>query len=110
MTRNYLKRRPLQAHYKGRRFFRGTPQYLELKHMIDTEERFRRLCREALARYKNWKDDIAGERDPAERHYRHLEGTLLRQQAEDAVRLYGLIRRDVRRNVDQYIQRAANQL
>lgn len=96
-----------QARHSAERFFKGEPQFIDIKHLVDLENRFRVQCRETICRYRQCKRELTVIEDLTERHYRFLEGTLLRQQAEDAARLYGLIRRDIRRSFDKYIAAAA---
>lgn len=95
--------RYFQARHGAERFLKREPQYFEVKQLADLEDRFRVQCRDTIRRYQQCKRELQIIEDVAERHYRFLEGTLLRQQAEDAARLYGLIRRDIRRSLERYV-------
>jgi len=96
----------IQARHGAQRFFRGAPQFLDLKHLAELEERFRRHCHAAIRHYQHWKRSGPVDDDLIERHYRDLEGRLLRRRAEEAARLYGIIRKDARRNFRKYIAAA----
>lgn len=101
MNMTYIK-----ARHGAGRFFRGAPQYLELKQLADLEHEFRMHCQTAIQIHRRWRQTHAGAIDPIACHYRAIEGALLRRQAEDAVRLYGIIRKDVRRSFRKYIAAA----
>ncbi len=98
MNTTYLK-----ARHGAERFLRGAPQFLELKQLAELEDQFRRHCLTTIRVYQGWKRGQAAEQDVVERHYRLLEGALLRRQAQDATRLYGIIRKDMRRSFRKYI-------
>jgi thiazole synthase ThiGH ThiG subunit len=96
----------IKARHAPSRFFRGTPQYIDLKQLADIEARFRILCREAIRQYRAMRRSVDDIDDLLECHYRSIEITLSRRRAEDAVRLYALLRRDMRRSVEKYIKAA----
>lgn len=98
MHMNYLR-----AQHGPSRFFRGTPQFIDLKQLADLEAHFRGRCRAAIRDHRSNRHAADNTDDLLERHYRTLETALSRRRAEDAVRLYGVLRRDLRRNVKRYI-------
>lgn len=96
----------LKAQHAPSRFFRGAPQFIDLKQLADLEAHFRGQCRAALRDHRASRQAADGADDLLERHYRTLATALSRRRAEDAVRLYGVMRRDLRRNVKRYIDAA----
>lgn len=98
----------IKARHGAGRLIRGEPQYLDLKQLADLEARFRLHSRAAIWLYRSWKKGEGDARDPVEKHYRELEGALLRRQAEDAVRLYAIIRKDLRRSFQKYKAASGN--
>ena len=97
----------IKARHGPVRFFRGAPQFLELKQLADLEAEFRLHCRDAIWVYRRWRREHAPVADLVASHYRGLEGALLRRQAEDAARLYHIIRKDMRRSFRKYIESRA---
>lgn len=93
----------LRAQHGPSRFFRGTPQFIDLKQLADLEAHFRGQCRIAIRDHRANRHAAGDTDDLMERHYRSLETALSRRRAEDAVRLYELLRRDLRRRVKRYI-------
>lgn len=93
----------IRARHGAERLMRGTPQFLDLKQLADLEDSFRLHCRATIRAYRAWKQGFQSISDPVERHYRDLEGSLLRRQAEDAVQLYTIIRKDMRRSFRKYM-------
>ena len=96
----------IRARHAPSRFFRGTPQFLDLKQLADLESEFRDHCRMVITAYRRWKKRQGATDDPVAHHYRGLEGALLRRQAEDAVRLYAIIRKDMRRSFRKYAEKS----
>jgi hypothetical protein len=98
-----MKTTYIKAKHGAERFFRGAPQFLELKQLADLERDFRWHCRDAIRLYRAWRQRQEKMHDLVEKHYGELRGALLRRQAQDAVHLYGIIRKDVRRSFQKYI-------
>lgn len=96
----------MRARHSPARFFRGAPQFIELKQIGDIEARIKDQCRAAIRSYRHSRWEVNRTDDPLERHYRSIEAALSRRHAADAVRLYALLRRDVRRSFRKYIEAA----
>ncbi len=69
--------------------------FLELKQMNDDIlPRYRAVARRLIRQYRGWKVEYATETDGLERVYKAYEGIFLRQQLNDALRLYVTANRD----------------
>lgn len=93
----------IKAHHGAVRFFRGAPQFIDLKQLADLESVFKKRCRQAIRHYRACRHALRKIDDPLEKHYRDLEASLARKRAEDAARLYRLIQKDNRRRFRDYI-------
>lgn len=93
----------IKAHHGSVRFFRGAPQFIDLKQLADLESVFKKRCRQAIRHYQACRHALREIDDPLEKHYRDLEASLARKRAEDAARLYRLIQKDNRRRFRDYI-------
>lgn len=71
-------------------------QIFDLKQLADKEDDCRKKCMVAIDRYKKWKRQYCQQTDMIEILYGNIEGIMLRQQAESAVGLYWVLRRDFR--------------
>ncbi|MEM6781681.1 MAG: hypothetical protein AAF569_07440 [Pseudomonadota bacterium] len=79
-------------------------QTLDIKHMSEFENIYKMRCRLAIKLYKDWLRDYDAQTDVVELLYGSIEGMLLRQQAEHAVKLYWVIRRDFRAALKKYLE------
>ena len=79
-------------------------QTLDIKHLAEFENVYRMRCRLAIQIYKNWLRDYDAETNVVQLLYGSIEGMLLRQQAEHAVRLYWTIRKDFRAALKKYLE------
>lgn len=78
-------------------------QAMDIKHMAEFESVYRQRCRLAIGMYKDWIHSYQSETDIVELLYGSIEGMMLKQQAQDAVKLYWMVRQDFRQALKKYL-------
>jgi hypothetical protein len=81
-------------------------QIFDLKQLADMEATYKGSCQKAVADYKSWGRRYGDETDAIAMLYGTLEGAVLRRHAENAVGAYWTIRRDFRRWLHCYLDKA----
>lgn len=69
-------------------------QYLEMKQMVEIQFRFRERLRGMVNLYRNWKRDVAAEKDNIEKVYKTYDGMFIRRQLNDAWKMYVTVNHD----------------
>lgn len=82
-------------------------QAMDIKHLAEFENIYRRRCRLAIDMYKDWLREYKTETDIVELLYGSIEGMMLRQQAVNAVKLYWMIRMDFREALNKYLSKVS---
>lgn len=80
------------------------PEYLELKQMIDILGKYRSRARNTLHQYRTWKKFHSDQKDEIESVYSSYEGLFLKEQLNDAMRMYVLVNNDYHEMLKTYIQ------
>jgi len=80
-------------------------QIFELKQLAEIESEYKNKCRDAIREYKNWHRIQRNKTDVIEILYGNLEGIMLRRYAEEAIKVYWVIREDFRCSFKSYIQK-----
>lgn len=93
--------------HASRTFIERDLQILDLKHLAEFEAVYRRRCRLAITLYKDWQKNFHQETEALEMLYGSIEGMMIRRQAQDAVKLYWIIRQDFRTAFKTYLERMA---
>ena len=86
-----------------RNFIETDLQMLDLKHLAEFENIYRKRARLAIRLYKDWRKEYEDQTDSLELLYGSIEGILIRRQAEDAVRLYWIVRQDFQAAFKSYL-------
>jgi len=81
------------------------PQIFDLLQLSRKERESRAACRRLIREFESWKKQQASEKDFSVRLYGEIEGIMLRRQAQDAVLLYRMIRRDRIRMFAEYVEK-----
>ena len=79
-------------------------QIFDLKQMADMEADYKIRARKALTAYKTWQKLYARQTDMIAKLYGGMEGQMLRRQAVDACSFYWIMRRDLRRSLNEYLR------
>lgn len=83
-------------------------QALDIKHMAEFENIYKKRCQLAISMYKSWIEDYKSETDVMELLYGSIEGMMLKQQAQDSIKLYWIVRKDFRRALEKYLNKVAS--
>jgi len=78
-------------------------QIFDIKQLADFEHHYKRKCLESIQAYKNWKKIHSQQTDVIELLYGSVKGIMLRRQAEDSIRLYWMVRQDMRQALMSYL-------
>lgn len=78
-------------------------QIFEVKQITELEAQFKAQCKVALGAYRHWQKQYKEETDVVELLYSQLKGIILRQNAENTVQAYWIIRQDFRAVFQRYL-------
>jgi len=78
-------------------------QIFDIKQLADFEHFYKIKCLESIRAYKNWKKIYRQQTDVLELLYGSVKGIMLRRQAEDSIRLYWMVRQDMRQALASYL-------
>lgn len=82
-------------HRTGICILSNNPQIIDIKEIEAVLKTYKNKCLQAIHAYKHWKKEYSQQTETVEILYGGIEGIMLRRQAEDAVKLYWVMRQDI---------------
>ena len=83
----------------------NTAQIFDLLQLSRKEKECRAICIQTMRKFDGWKKSQSSQNDSIVNVYAQIEGMMLRRQAQDAVLVYRLIRKDRMRAFNKYIEK-----